>query len=72
MTSQAPNPVTSSGDRLVSLNEVKRLTSLSTTSIYRRRGKTFPDNFKLKGSSRVVWSLRDIERWIAEQMNQSP
>lgn len=60
------------GDRLVSLAEVRRLTSLSTTTIYRRRGKTFPDNFKLKHSSRVVWSLAEIQRWIAEQLDRSP
>jgi prophage regulatory protein len=60
-----------SGDRLIGIDEVKRKTSLSTSSIYRQRGKTFPDNFRLKGTARVVWLESEVEQWIAQQLAPS-
>lgn len=57
-------------DRLISLKEVKARTSLSTATIYRRRGKTFPPAHAI-GPNRVAWLLSDIERWVRDQIHGS-
>lgn len=59
------------GDRLIDLKEVRARTSLSTATIYRRRGKTFPRSYAIS-DSRVAWLLSDIERWIQERVSSSP
>lgn len=59
------------GDRLIDLKEVRARTSLSTATIYRRRGKTFPRSYPIS-DSRVAWLLSDIERWIQERVSSSP
>lgn len=56
------------GDRLISLKEVRARTSLSTATIYRRRGKSFPRSYAIT-ESRVAWLLSDVERWIQEQIS---
>ena len=56
------------GDRLIDLKEVRARTSLSTATIYRRRGKTFPRSYPIS-ESRVAWLLSDIERWIQERIS---
>jgi prophage regulatory protein len=56
------------GDRLIGLKEVKARTSLSTATIYRRRGKTFPRSHPIS-DRRVAWLLSDIDRWIQEQIH---
>lgn len=63
-TNNAPN-------RLIKLPEVKRLTSLSTSEIYRRlEAKAFPSQIKL-GAKSVAWLEHEINDWIAEQIEQS-
>lgn len=57
------------GDRLIGLKEVKARTSLSTATIYRRRGKTFPRSYSIS-ETRVAWLLSEIDRWIQEQVGQ--
>ncbi|MEK7342459.1 MAG: AlpA family phage regulatory protein [Pseudomonadota bacterium] len=59
------------GDRFIDLKEVRARTSLSTATIYRRRGKTFPRSYPIS-DSRVAWLQSDIERWIQERVSSSP
>ena len=50
-------------DRLLNLREVKILTSLSKTSIYRAmRAQEFPQAIPIM-SNRVAWSSREIAEW---------
>ena len=50
--------------RLLRLKEVKRLTGLSTATVYRRMKEgTFPRSHSL-GGSMVAWSEAEIEDWI--------
>ena len=51
-------------DRLISLKEVRELTSLSKTTIYKMvsEGK-FPAQLNT-GAVRVVWSHNDVQDWI--------
>ncbi|KER36707.1 hypothetical protein AL00_09555 [Sphingobium indicum F2] len=57
------------GDRLIDLKEVKARTSLSTATIYRRRGRTFPRSYPIS-ESRVAWLQSDVDRWIQEQISK--
>ncbi|MAM72572.1 MAG: hypothetical protein CMO29_02015 [Tistrella sp.] len=57
------------GDRLIDLKEVKARTSLSTATIYRRRGKSFPRSYPIS-DSRVAWLQSDIDRWIQGKIQQ--
>lgn len=57
------------GDRLIDLKEVKARTSLSTATIYRRRGKSFPRCYSI-GETRVAWLQSEIDRWIQEQIGR--
>lgn len=63
MTSNTPK-------RFIKLPEVKRLTSLSTSEIYRRlEAKAFPLQIKL-GAKSVAWLEHEINGWISQQVEQ--
>lgn len=54
--------------RLIRLPEVRRISSLSTTEIYRRLADgRFPKQIRL-GAKSVAWLESDIHQWIAEQV----
>ena len=57
--------------RLLTLHQVRNLTTLSKPEIYRRikRGE-FPAQVRL-GASRVAWLESDVETWIKRQVEQS-
>lgn len=56
--------VTNNPTRLIRLAEVRRLTSLSTTEIYRRLAEDrFPRQIRL-GARSVVWLESSIHAWI--------
>ena len=57
-------------NRFIKLPEVKRLTSLSTSEIYRRlEAETFPTQIKL-GAKAVAWLEHEINDWIAQRIEQ--
>lgn len=61
---------TTNTTRFIKLSEVKRLTSLSTSEIYRRlEAEKFPQQVKL-GARAVAWIEQEINDWIAEQIEQ--
>ena len=52
-------------DRLLKLVDVKILTSLSRSSIYRMMGQgTFPRSLNIGGNTRR-WRLTDINEWLS-------
>jgi prophage regulatory protein len=52
-------------ERLVRIDEVKTLTGLSTTSLYRKIGSNeFPRPVRLSAVARA-WPLSEIQNWIA-------
>ncbi len=55
--------------KIIDLAEVKRLTTLSRSSIY-ARAKTgqFPAPLRIKGTSRSVWKTEEVLRWIEENV----
>lgn len=56
--------------RFIKLPEVKRLTSLSTSEIYRRlEAKAFPLQIRL-GAKSVAWIESEIHEWINQQIEQ--
>ncbi len=58
-------------DILISLLEVKRLTSLSGPTIWRlRKENKFPQNCRIS-AGRVAWSQKAIQGWIAEKMGEA-
>lgn len=58
-------------DRLLDLNEVRRLIPVSRTSMWKwRRQGLFPRPVQLPGS-RVAWRASDIQKWITERPAQS-
>jgi len=67
VASGAQLPSFQPGDRLIDLKEVKARTSLSTATIYRRRGKSFPPSYAIS-DSRVAWLESDIDRWIKDKL----
>ncbi len=57
--------------RLIDVREVMRVTNLSRATIYRRierEDDDFPRPVKLNGSRRIVWVEGEVQRWIAEQI----
>ena len=57
--------------RLIDVQEVIRLTTLSQATIYRRierEGDDFPRPVKLNGSRRIVWVEAEVQDWIAAQI----
>ena len=56
---------------LIKLPEVRRITTLSRSEIYRRiAAGTFPKQIKL-GAKSVAWLESDISQWIAEQVGST-
>lgn len=56
--------------RLIRLPEVKTLTGLSKTTIYRMvAAKTFPSFIKL-GAKTTAWVESEVLRWMQETVNQ--
>lgn len=55
-------------DRLINLDEVRRLIPISRSSVWKwsRRG-AFPSPVRLPGSRRVAWRASEIRTWIAER-----
>ena len=52
-------------ERLIRIGEVKRLTGLSTATIYRKMsGKEFPRPVQLGAVARA-WPLSEVQDWIA-------
>jgi prophage regulatory protein len=52
-------------ERLIRIGEVKRLTGLSTATIYRKiSAKEFPLPVKL-GTVARAWPLSEVQNWIA-------
>jgi prophage regulatory protein len=57
--------------RFIKLIEVKRLTSLSTSEIYRRlESDTFPPRIKL-GTKGVVWVEQEIKDWMDKKIQSA-
>ena len=55
----------------VRLPEVRSLTGLSTSTIYRMSASgTFPKQVKL-GAKAVAWIKSEVQRWGREQVNRS-
>ncbi|AZC79520.1 hypothetical protein C4K30_0376 [Pseudomonas chlororaphis subsp. piscium] len=55
----------------IRLREVKRLTSLSTTTIYKMANEgTFPKQVKL-GAKAVAWIKAEVREWGREQVDRS-
>jgi prophage regulatory protein len=52
-------------ERLIRIGEVKRLTGLSTATLYRKiAGKEFPRPVRLGVVARA-WPLSEVQNWIA-------
>lgn len=50
--------------RFIKLPEVKRITSMSMTEIYRRIGKgQFPKQIRI-GAKNVVWIEQEVRAWV--------
>jgi predicted DNA-binding transcriptional regulator AlpA len=58
----------SSDERLLDLNEVRRLIPVGRTTVWgwRKAGK-FPSPVQLPGKRRVAWRASEISKWIAER-----
>lgn len=58
-------------DRIVRIRELKSLTGLSTTTIWRKeKDNTFPKRRRI--SKRAVgWSFNEILQWIEDQQNET-
>ena len=64
------NTTSNTPNRFIKLPEVKRLTSLSTSEIYRRlEAKAFPLQIRL-GAKSVAWVESEIHEWINQQIEQ--
>lgn len=58
-------------ERFIKLEEVERLTSLSSSTIYRKmKAGDFPKNISI-GTNSKVWLESEINHWIAEQIKQN-
>ena len=59
--------VRSSSNQVIKLKEVKKLTSLSTASIYRQiKDKSFPKQIKL-GERSSAWFYEEIIQWLEDK-----
>lgn len=55
-------------ERLIRIEEVKRLTGLSTATLYRKiSAKEFPRPVRL-GEAARAWPLSEVQDWIAERI----
>ena len=56
-----------SSNKVIKLKEVKKLTTLSTASIYRQiKDKSFPKQIKL-GERSSAWFYEEIIEWLEEK-----
>ena len=61
---------TETNKRLIRLPEVKQMTGLGKTSIYRKiNAKTFPKQIPI-GANLVVWLESDVQKWMQEQIDK--
>jgi prophage regulatory protein len=59
--------VRASSNKVIKLKEVKKLTTLSTASIYRQiKDKSFPKQIKL-GERSSAWFLEEIIQWLEDK-----
>lgn len=71
MAIPAPAVTAEQSRRFIKLREVKTLTTLSTSEIYRRiAAGTFPAQITL-GPKSVVWQLSEIQAWCDAQIANS-
>jgi prophage regulatory protein len=57
-------------ERLIRVDEVKRLTGLSTATLYRKiSAKEFPRPVRL-GANACAWPLSEVQAWIAERIER--
>lgn len=57
-------------ERLIRIDEVKRLTGLSTASLYRSiAAHDFPSPVRLGASARA-WALSEVQAWIVGRMER--
>jgi prophage regulatory protein len=55
-------------ERLIRIGEVKRLTGLSTATLYRKMSaKEFPRPVQLGAAARA-WPLSEVQDWISERI----
>jgi len=55
-------------ERLIRLGEVKRLTGLSSATLYRKiSAKEFPRPVRLGAAARA-WALSEVQDWITSRM----
>ena len=55
-------------ERLIRISEVKRLTGLSTATLYRKiSGREFPRPVQLGAAARA-WLLSEVQDWIARRI----
>lgn len=65
------NTTTEPSRRFIKLPEVKALTTLSTSELYRRiAAGTFPAQISL-GPKSVVWELSQIQKWCDARVAES-
>lgn len=57
---------------VVDLQDVKRLTTLSRSTIYAfaKEGR-FPRPLRIKGTSRTVWKTAEVLAWLDENMESA-
>ena len=59
--------VRASSNKVIKLKEVKKLTTLSTASIYRQiKDKSFPKQIKL-GERSSAWFYEEIIQWLEDK-----
>ena len=59
--------VRASSNKVIKLKEVKKLTTLSTASIYRQiKDKSFPKQIKL-GERSSAWFYEEIMQWLEDK-----
>ena len=57
-------------NKVIKLNEVKQITTLSTASIYRQiKDKSFPKQIKL-GERSSAWFYDEIMQWLEDKRNE--
>lgn len=57
--------------RLLRLPDVKRLTGLSRSTLYRLSGTTFPERVQLTRRT-VAWRAKEVTMWLAARENAPP
>ncbi len=59
------NTVTEKAPEVTDLAGVKKLTTLSRSSIYNlASARKFPKPFKIIGTSRTVWKVSEVQAWL--------